>query len=186
MNFNDHSNLAGKHAFLSPSNYHWVNYDDQKLEARFYTFMSARRGTDLHNFAHEAIRLGVKLPKTRTTLNMYVNDGIGYKMQCEVPLFYSWNCFGHADTMSFRKEKLRISDLKTGITTTSIRQLHVYAALFCLEYSISPFDIDIELRIYQRDDVLFEEPSAELIEEIMAKIIIFDQRIEELKEGGSW
>ena len=151
MNFNDHSHLAGKYAFLSPSSYHWLNYDDHKLEARFISAMAARRGTELHLFAQEAIRLGIKLPKTPTTLNLYVNDAIGYRMRCEVPLFYSYNCFGHCDAISFRRNKLRISDLKNGITPASHKQLEVYAALFCLEYLVSPYDIEIELRIYQRD-----------------------------------
>lgn len=186
MIFNSHSDLTGKHAFLSPSNYHWVNYNDQKLEARFIAAMAARRGTDLHEFAHEAIRLGIKLPNSKKTLNMYVNDAIGYKMDCEVALYYSPNCFGHADTISFRQNKLRISDLKTGISPTSNKQLEVYAALFCLEYVVSPFEIDIELRIYQRDEVQVFEPFPETIAAIMDKIVIFDQQIEALREGGSW
>lgn len=148
--------------------------------------MKARLGTDLHNFAHEAIRLGIKLPETETTLNLYVNDAIGYKMDCEVALFYSPNCFGHADTASFRTNMLRIHDLKTGVSPSSHHQLEVYAALFCLEYEVSPFDIDIELRIYQHDTALIFLPTAELILELMEKIIAFDQQIEVLKEGGSW
>lgn len=181
MNFNDHSHLKDKHAFLSPSNYHWINYDDQKLEARFIAYTAARRGTDLHEFAHEAIRLGVKLPTSKKTLHMYVNDAIGYKMQCEVPLYYSPNCFGHADTISFRRNKLRISDLKTGITKTSFSQLEVYAAIFCLEYLVSPFDINIELRLYQNDEVKIHFPTAERIVDIMDIIIDFDQQIETFK-----
>ncbi len=85
MLFNQHSELSGKHAFLSPSNYHWLNYDEQKLEARFHSAMAARRGTDLHDFAHEAIRLGIKLSKGNQALATYVNDAIGYKMNCEQP-----------------------------------------------------------------------------------------------------
>lgn len=65
MNFNEHSDLTGKHAFLSPSNYHWINYSDVKLEARYIASMAAQRGTELHSFAHEAIRLGIKLPKSQ-------------------------------------------------------------------------------------------------------------------------
>jgi hypothetical protein len=179
--FNTHSELYEKHAFLSPSNYHWLNYNDEKLEARFVASMAARRGTDLHNLAHEAIRLGVKLSKTNRALSTYVNDAIGFKMNCEQPLFYSVNCFGTADTISFRRGKLRIHDLKTGATRTSEHQLEVYAALFCLEYSISPFDIDIELRIYQRDEIKIFEPFAETISEIMDKIIQFDLQIEQMK-----
>lgn len=181
MNFNPHLELLGRHAFLSPSNYHWLNYTDQKLEARYISAMASRRGTDLHALAHEAIRLGVKLAKSNQALSTYVNDAIGYRMQCEQPLFYSENCFGMADTISFRRNKLRIHDLKTGIAPTSFRQLEVYAALFCLEYSVDPSQIDIELRIYQREEIKVLVPYSETILEIMDKIIEFDQQIEAMK-----
>jgi hypothetical protein len=183
MLFNQHSGLVGKHAFLSPSTASWLNYDEQKLEARFYAAMAARRGTDLHDLAHKAIRLGVKLAKSNQALSTYVNDAIGYKMACEQILYYSDNCFGTADTICFRRNKLRIHDLKTGIVHTSVRQLEVYAALFCLEYGVSPFETDIELRIYQRDEIRPFNPEPELIMEIMDKIIIFDRQIELIKEA---
>jgi hypothetical protein len=173
--------LHGRHAFLSPSNYHWLNYDDQKLEARYFSVSSAQRGTDLHSLAHEAIRLGVKLSKVNKALSTYVNDAIGYKMACDQPLFYSENCFGVADTISFRRGKLRVHDLKTGISPTSEKQLEIYAALFCLEYSVDPYSIEVELRIYQRDEIRVFEPFPERIDDIMNKIIIFDQQIQELK-----
>lgn len=183
MIFNNHSDLSGKHAFLSPSNYHWLNYNEQKLEARFYTVMAAQRGTDLHALAHEAIRLGVKLSKANQALSTYVNDAIGYKMTCDQILYYSDNCFGTADTICFRRNKLRVHDLKTGITATSIKQLEVYAALFCLEYGVDPFAIEIELRIYQRDEIRVYEPPPEAILSIMDTIIEFDRQIEMIKEG---
>lgn len=183
MIFNKHPQLVGKHAFLSPSVYSWLNYDEQKLEARFHTVMAARRGTDVHAFAHEAIRLGIKLAKSNQSLSTYVNDGIGYKMMCEQTLYFSDNAFGTADTISFRRNKLRIFDLKTGITATSEKQLEVYAALFCLEYGIDPFDIEIELRIYQRDEIRIFDCVPDLIQEIMQKIIEFDQQIEAIKEA---
>lgn len=186
MNFNDRSDLSGKHAFLSPSNYHWINYNEQKLEARYIAARAAQKGTELHAFAHEAIRLGIKLPASRKTLHLYVNDAIGYKMQVEQGLYYSPNCFGHADTISFRRNLLRIHDLKTGITGASERQLEVYAALFCLEYVMSPFELEIELRIYQNDDVRVFHPYPETISMIMEKIVTFDQAIEEMKERGAW
>lgn len=184
MIFNTHSELAGRHAFLSPSNYHWLNYDEQKLEARFFAAMAAQRGTDLHDLAHRAIKLGVKLAKSNQALSTYVNDAIGYKMTCEQMLFYSFNCFGTADTICFRRNKLRIHDLKTGITPVSMRQLEVYAALFCLEYGIDPVEIEIELRIYQRDDILVDEPPPDRIEFVMTKIVYFDRQIEEIKEAS--
>ncbi len=183
MIFNTHSGLSGKHAFLSPSNYHWLRYDDQKLEARFWASMAARKGSELHELAHSAVRLGVRLAKSNQAMSTYVADAIGYKMLCEQTLFYSDNCFGTADTICFRRNKLRIHDLKTGISATSEKQLEVYAALFCLEYGYSPHDIEIELRIYQRDEIRVFFPEPEAILEIMDKIIESDQRIQAMKEA---
>lgn len=186
MLFNNHSNLSDRHALLSPSNYHWINYNDQKLEARFISAMAARRGTDLHALAHEAIRLGVRLSRSNKSLATYVNDGIGYKMTCEQTLYYSDNCFGTPDTISFRRNKLRIHDLKTGVHRASEQQLEIYAALFCLEYVIDPFDIEIELRLYQGENVSVFEPYAEAIVYIMEKIVDFDKKIEEMKASDRW
>lgn len=186
MNFNDHSELSGKHAFLSPSNYHWINYNDQKLEARFISAVAARHGTDLHEFAHDAIRLGIHLPENSETLSMYVNDAIAFKMRVEQSLYYSPNCFGHCDTISFWNNLLRIHDLKTGITATSEKQLEVYAAIFCLEYGFSPLDIGIELRIYQRNEIRVYEPYGEQITFIMDKIVYFDQQIDAMKGEDRW
>lgn len=181
MRFNNHSDIIDAHAFLSPSSYHWINYDEEKLDARFTTAMAARRGTQLHEFAHNAIQLGIKLPRTPRTLNMYVNDCVGFRMSTEVVLFYSNNCFGTADAISFRRNVLRISDLKTGITPASIKQLEVYAALFCLEYHFKPFEIDIELRIYQDNGVELFETDRDSIVHIMDRIVQFDKRIQNLK-----
>ena len=183
MIFNTRSDVRDKHAILSPSYYHWVNYDDHKLLARYMSLTSARRGSDLHDLAHDAIRLGVKFSRSNKAFSAYVNDGINYRMETEQVLYYSENCFGTADTISFRRGKLRIHDLKTGINSSSPKQLEIYAALFCLEYSISPFDIEIELRIYQREDVRIFEPTPEAISEIMDKIVGFDLQIESFKRS---
>ena len=181
MNFNEHSRLAGQHAFLSASRYHWVNYDEDKLINTYSNFLATQMGTRLHDYAAESISLGIKLPHSRKTLNMYVNDAIGYRMKPEQMLYYSDNCFGTADAISFKKNLLRIHDLKTGVSPTSIKQLEVYAALFCLEYKLNPNDIRIELRIYQLDKVLVHETQKEDVMHIMDKIISFDRRIEILK-----
>lgn len=143
--------------------------------------MAAQRGTELHALAHDCIRLGVRLPKTQKTLHMYVNDAIGYRMTQEQILYFSENAFGTADTISFRKGKLRIHDLKTGFTPTSEHQLEVYAALFCLEYRIKPAEIEIELRIYQNDEVRIYDADPDVITHIMDKITTFDRRITELR-----
>lgn len=181
MKFNHHSNLNGTHAFLSPSKHSWVNYDEQKLELVYANWRASQLGTELHELAAKLIDLGVKLPKTNKTLNMYVNDAIGFRMSTEICLFYSINAFGTTDAISFRNNFLRIHDLKNGRTPASIKQLAVYAALFCLEYSFNPRDIGIELRLYQFDEVLVENPSPEDILFIMERIIMFDKRINELK-----
>lgn len=181
MLFNTHYDLAGKHAYLGASKYHWVNYTDEKFDRTFRLAMAAQRGTDLHAFAYDAIRLGVKLPRSAKTLNLYVNDAIGFRMVPEQILYYSENAFGTADTISFRKNFLRIHDLKTGITPSSERQLEIYVALFCLEYRVKPHEIEIELRIYQNDDMRVFVPDPDDIVHIMSKIVAFDNRIQELK-----
>lgn len=184
MNFNKHSSLEGLHAFLGASKYHWINYDDEKLAASYTNHLATLKGTQLHEFAAQCIRLGQKLPKSDKTLNQYVNDAIGFKMQPEQILVYSEYCFGTADAISFRKNLLRIHDLKTGTTPTHINQLMIYAALFCLEYDIKPGDISIELRIYQNDEYRWHKPTAEEILPIMDKIIRFDKIIRSIGEEG--
>ena len=114
MNFIKHSNLEGQHAFLGASKYHWIRYDDEKLLDTYDRFLATLRGTELHDFAAICIKLNQKLPKSQKTLNMYVNDAIGYKMTPEQILYYSDNCFGTADAICFRDNFLRIHDLKTG------------------------------------------------------------------------
>lgn len=181
MNFNNHSNLEGQHAFLGASTYHWINYDEDKVADSYSKFLARQKGTVLHDFAAQCISLGQKLPKSKKTLNMYVNDAIGYKMSPEQVLFYSENCFGTADAISFRNDFLRIHDLKTGVTPAHMEQLMIYAALFCLEYKIKPSEIGMELRIYQLDKILYSEPTAEDIVPIIDKIITFDKIITNIK-----
>lgn len=187
MNFNKHYELRGLHAYLGASKYHWLNYDEDKLKNSYMNFLATQKGTELHDFAAQAIKLGVKLQKTKATLNMYVNDAIGFKMTPEQPLYYSENCFGTADAISFRKNGrsgryiLRIHDLKTGVTPAKMEQLYIYAALFCLEYGVKPHDIDIELRIYQNDEVIIETPLPEDICMVMDKIVFSDKIIARVK-----
>ena len=181
MNFMKHSALEGQHAFLGASKYHWINYDEEKLALSYARHMATLKGTELHDFAAQCIKLGQKLPKSQKTLNMYVNDAIGYKMTPEQPLFYSENCFGTADAICFRNNLLRIHDLKTGEIPAHMEQLEIYAALFCLEYKFKPSQIDMELRIYQSDDYIIHNPTAEDILPIMDKIITFDKLINKIK-----
>jgi hypothetical protein len=184
MKFNSHR-LDGMHAFLAPSKYAWVGYDEEKLEGVYSNWRASQLGTELHELAAKLINLRIKLPKDNRspkTLNLYVNDGIGYRMDTEVCLLHSFNCFGTADAISFHNNMLRIHDLKNGRTPASIQQLRIYTAIFCLEYGYSPRDIDIELRIYQLDQVVVEVPEPEDIIYIMDKILLFDKRLDEIKE----
>lgn len=182
MNFNKHSNLEGSHAFLGASKYHWINYSEEKLADSYNNYIATLRGTQLHEFAATCIKLGQKLPRSNKTLNMYVNDAIGFKMVPEQILYYSDNCFGTADSIIFRDDFLRIHDLKTGVTPTHMEQLEIYAALFCLEYEVKPADIGMELRIYQSDDIMIFNPTVEDIVPIMDKIIIFDKIITDINK----
>lgn len=184
MRFNDHSAIRGKHAFLTPSQPSWSNYTDEKLEHRWAAWSASTRGTALHDLAAALIKLGVPLPEEPvTTLSLYVNDALGFRMTPEQPLFYSENCFGHADGIAFRNNKLRIADLKNGITPAHVRQLEIYAAIFCLEYKHKPHKLDgIELRIYQHNDVRIYDADADVIAHLMDRIVTFDRRIRELRE----
>lgn len=182
MKFNQHYNLEGCHAFLGASKYHWINYDEEKLDEAFRRYRASQLGTRLHDLAREHIELGIKMPKSKKTLNMYINDAIGYKMTPEQLLYFSDNCFGTADAIAFKNNLLRIHDLKTGEIPAHMEQLEVYAALFCLEYKMNPAKIDMELRIYQSDEITVFNPTVEDIAPIIDKIISFDKRIEQLKE----
>lgn len=181
MNFLKHSDLEGQHAFLGASKYHWINYDEAKIAESYTSFLAKEKGTKLHDFAAQCIKLGQKLPRSQKTLNMYVNDAIGFKMIPEQILYYSENCFGTADAISFRNGLLRIHDLKTGVIPAKMEQLMIYAALFCLEYRTKPSEIEMEIRLYQADQVLVHNPSYDEIDPIIDKIIRFDKIITKIK-----
>lgn len=181
MIFNKHTNLEGLHAPFGASKSSWLRYDDNKAIEYLQNIRAAELGTRLHAWAAETIKLGLKQPKSKKTIYAYVNDAIGFKMDTEVVLFYSPNFFGTADAISFRNGVLRIHDLKTGSTPVKMEQLEIYAALFCLEYKIKPGEIQMELRIYQKDEILVHNPTAEDILPIMDKIIHLNKIIENIE-----
>ena len=207
MEFERYSELEGQHAFLSPSQPQWLRYTDEKLVERFMNAQAVKRGTELHQFAHDAIRLNRIQRRNKDTVNMFINDAIGFKMASEQPLFYHGFCYGTADAIQYKRNLLRIHDLKTGETEGKMDQLKVYAALFCLNYQHlvrkarkdGKSDIDIaakydlqpnelhfdprqmsgiELRIYQYGEVRSEEPDPE---EILAIMDIITHEVEVLK-----
>lgn len=209
MIFNKHSNLEGQHAFLGASKYHWINYETEDLQQRLRNSYFTEIGTLLHAEACKHIKHCFKLSNSDkksiilelldkgipgnvldmidfdmvfNNLKNYVNDAIGYKMCPEIILYFSENCFGTADAIIFRNGLLRIHDLKTGSVPAHMEQLRIYAALFCLEYKTKPSDIEMELRIYQNNEILIDEPAADDIVPIMDKIITFDKVIRKIKE----
>lgn len=183
MIFNKHNNLEGLHAPFGASKSSWLRYDDKKVIEVYRNMQAAEMGTRLHQWAKDTIDLGMKQPRSKKTIYSYINDAIGFNMNTEVVLFYSERFFGTADAISFRNNMLRIHDLKTGARPVKMEQLEIYAALFCLEYKIKPGDIDIELRVYQNDEILVHNPTAEDIVPIMDKIVHLNKLLENMERG---
>ena len=199
MDFINHRELKGRHAILAPSQPYWLDYTEDKLFQKYVSSYAQSIGTALHELAETLITNGVKLKKTDKTLVLvhlleagipravidvdriysnlmtYVNDAIGFRMTPEQPLVYSEYCFGTADTISFRNNLLRIHDYKSGTLPAKMEQPMIYAALFCLEYKFKPGEINMELRIYQNDEIMCCNPTAEDIAPIMDTIIRQDK-----------
>lgn len=184
--FNAHQQYQNSHAYLSASQHSWLNYTDQRMRDVFFDRLMAQRGTELHAFAERANKLGLKMPRNHQTINEFINDGLGCDMSSEVMLFYSPNCYGTADLIGYNEKKklLRIFDLKTGIIPVKeFGQLHIYGALFCLEYGVNPEDISFEFRIYQDDEVKIDDSfTNEDIRDIMTKIVHFDNILTAMQE----
>lgn len=208
MIFNDHSKLEGKHAFLGASSFRWINWNDEVFENRYYGQFASAKGTCIHNLANNLIKSRIRLTEMDSKiielslfqagiprnaydskeilLNMmpFVNDAIGFRMVSEVILFYSINCFGTTDAISYNEKQkfLRIHDLKTGLTPSHMEQLLIYAALFCLEYRKKPADLKMELRIYQNFEILTHIPESAEIEKFMHMIISRNKTIQKYIE----
>ena len=156
--------LLGQHAILSASQSEWLFKDKATFGKWYKNKRASERGTRLHELAKNHIELGVPMEEGSTkTFDAFVNDAIIFGMTPEQPIkpfADSLLAFGTADAISFDEEtgKLMIFDLKTGDHPAKMRQLKVYAAFFCLENDIDPRDIDIQLRIYQTDNIIFSFP----------------------------
>lgn len=173
----------GDHAFLSPSQHSWFNYDDEKLVKTYLNKMSAAQGSALHALACNLIKMKVRLPDLSRTLNMYVNDCIECRMRPEYKMYYSPYCYGTADAISYEDHTLRVFDLKNGKIKVSFVQLEIYAALFFLCYpEVKLPDTDIELRVYQSDEIRVENPEPDIILPIMDKIVRYSKVLDRLEE----
>ena len=213
MIWNEHSELRGKHAVFAPSNPSFLNYSlsresEDVIFQRFASQYSSQIGTIVHDFAEERILYNQKLHKTNKSdllirllkagippividldyifanLIPYVNDAISFRMDPEVVLKYSDDCFGTADTICYRDKELIIHDLKTGKTPVHMDQLLVYAALFFLEYKVSLNTTSTVLRIYQASDILEDHPEDERIKAAMEQIVELDKKVKKWKAEG--
>ena len=210
MIFEKHSNLSGLHAPFSASQPYWLGQDFETNKKRYISRWIPTVGTVSHAFAEAMIKKKIKLSKSDmkmyklyllenkvqcipyyvvdnldlqslvSNLIPYINDAIGFRMTPEQILYYSDRWFGTADTISFFDNTLRIHDLKTGKLTAKMEQLMVYAALFCLEYRVKPGTINMELRIYQSNEVIVHNPTAEDVLPIMDQIKTQDKLFEKM------
>lgn len=136
-----------------------------------YLTLEKKDGKNYISYADKMIKTMEYLPpEVWDTVKQYINDAVGYKMTPEQPLLYCEVVFGTADAISFRNGILRVHDLKTGAQPGKMEQLEIYAALTCLEYKLKPFEIEMELRIYQNGEVLVHRPTVEDILPIMDQI----------------
>jgi len=180
--FHKHPELVDKHAFLSPSSHAWQRYTPDHLLDVYSNMQKKEMGTRIHAFVSEAINLGIKLGTSHTSVNLFVNDAIGFHMSSEVPLYYSDYIFGTADAISFNETtmELRIHDLKTGNQPVrSFEQLDAYAALFLHEYNQSPYDVTIIQRLYQNSDYTEQIADTASNAALMATMVDFTKLLEE-------
>lgn len=139
----------------------------------------------VHLLRNAIPRSAIDIDRLYSNFMEYVNDAIGFRLTPEQILYYSDVCFGTADGISFRDHFLRIHDYKSGTTPAKMDQLLTYAALFCLEYKIKPGELKgCELRIYQNDEIIYHNPTAEEILPIMDKIVTSSRYLESLRLEG--
>ena len=154
MNYNDHSKLEAKHAFLGARKNSWLKKDaDQLLDAYARQYVT-ELGTALHDIARKHIKHRIKLTKAAKrevmlslvedyhipeitiergvdfegifeNLIAYVNDSIGYRMVPEQILYYSDLCFGTADAISDLDSVLLKKTLKIFDLKTGTTPVHV-------------------------------------------------------------
>lgn len=199
MILNPHLDIVGKHAIFGASNWRWINYEnDEDFAQAMVSKWATDIGTGAHEFAARHIRRGIKLDSSRLAKNElllylledckipeyaidiprlfdnvrnYVNDCVGFHMTPEVPIKYADAVFGTADAVQYDDKVLRIFDLKTGMLAGHMEQLMVYAAFYCLDYRVKPFDISMELRIYQNNEIALLNPDPNDIQRIIDQAI---------------
>lgn len=205
----EHDNV---HALFAPSQPSWIRYEnEEQIISKLKSYYAQAIGTLTHEKAKVCIEKRKKLNKSSSILlelyllehevpeavidiqdlypnfMLYVNDCISMKMLPEQKIGYSKYCFGTVDAISFKKNLLRINDLKTGKLPAKMDQLKSYAALYCLKNDIQPNAIKTELRIYQGSEVNLYCPSGDEIRDVMDRIVVTSNIVENyLKRLGSY
>ena len=115
MIWKDYSHLKNTHAFCGASKYAWRNYTIEKLIQAKESSYAATIGTKLHDYAAKNIKKHFKVVKADKrdvyrylavendipdnaididrlfpNLMTYVNDAIGFRLDPEVILYYSY------------------------------------------------------------------------------------------------
>jgi len=189
MSYQYSSGVLPDHAIFSPSQPSWLNYSDEQTIERYCNAQAKEMGTRLHSWAAETIALNIRQSRSHKTLNMFINDAIGFRMIPENDIthptrfVYSEFFFGTCDAYSYNNGVLRIHDLKTGKGPVHPEQLEIYAALFYLQEKLDPYKAQTILRIYQNDDVVEWEPEADRIKGIMDLIVKRDKLLREYLGG---
>lgn len=179
--------MKDSHALFGASKHSWINYSEEKMIELYNNNKAKAIGTELHEMAMLLIKNKTKLPDVQRTLNMYVNDSIQLGLRPEQQLYVSKLFYGTADSIGIVNNVLHIHDLKTGKVKASIHQLEIYAAFFFLEYDMIPNDFrNIELRIYQNDEILTAHPKSDDIVPLMDKIKTVDKIIRNMEENDQW
>lgn len=154
MNYNDHSKLEGKHAFLSASKNSWLNKDENQILDSYARQYVKDIGTALHDIARKHIKHRIKMTKASKreimlslvedyyipviaiergidfdgvfeNLVVYVNDAISYRMVPEQILYYSDLCFGTADAITDINSILLKKELKIFDLKTGTTPVHI-------------------------------------------------------------
>ena len=212
MIFQQHLEYQGKHSKLPPSRAHsLITKTPEQLYQLMVSSYATEIGDICHEFAAERIRYSIKLTNTRAdknnllirllsngvpyyaididriypTIHNYVNDAINFGLKPEVVLVYTPDVFGTADAIDFNNGILRIFDLKTGSTPAHIEQLIYYLSYWALEYPLEFKELkEVELRIYQSNDVIVSKPTREDFMPVIDKIVSDAKFIQEIRSGG--
>lgn len=190
---------ASGHMIFGGSNKAWHNYSEDDVIRILISKEAAKIGTVVHEWVDQYVKynnerllksdakhlrqklLSEHIPEIAFDIQTlfpnvqnYVNDAIKYNMRTEEFLYVSDVCGGTADAIMFDEDTniLRVHDLKTGVTPASMDQLYSYVAFFCLEYGYAPGDLRIETRIYQNNEVIIANPTAEDILPIMDQALM--------------